>query len=159
LDPEPALLAGPSPRAFAPARGALITGEAARLHAVHEAETEAVRTQLRTGAGYTDAALEAARRELRALGTRLRAAVGDGVLVTPTISAPPPRWDEMDDVSDQIRATGRLTRLCGPVNTSGLVAMSLPFGADGMGHPLGVQIIAARESTLFAAALRLGGTG
>ena len=52
----------------------------------------------------------------------------------------------IEDTTAQLRATGRLTRLCGPVNSSGLVAVSVPSG---------VQVIARRMETALAAALRL----
>ena len=68
------------------------------------------------------------------------------MLVLPTLPARPPRWDELEDTSAQLRATGRLTRLCGPVNSSGLVAVSVPSG---------VQVVAARMETALGAALRL----
>jgi Asp-tRNA(Asn)/Glu-tRNA(Gln) amidotransferase A subunit family amidase len=121
----------------------VITAEAA---ARHDAETAAVQAQLAAGAAQAEADVGAARARLEELGAALRAAVGDGVLVIPTLPARPPRWEELEDTAAQLRATGRLTRLCGPVNSSGLVAVSLPSG---------VQLVAARMETALAAALRL----
>jgi Asp-tRNA(Asn)/Glu-tRNA(Gln) amidotransferase A subunit family amidase len=66
--------------------------------------------------------------------------------VAPALPAAPPRWDELEDTTAQLRATGRLTRLCGPVNSSGLVAVSVPSG---------LQVVARRMETALAAALRL----
>ena len=50
------------------------------------------------------------------------------------------------DTDAQLRATGRLTRLCGPVNSARLVAVSTPHG---------VQLVARDIPTALAAALRL----
>jgi Asp-tRNA(Asn)/Glu-tRNA(Gln) amidotransferase A subunit family amidase len=155
LAAAPEVLHGPAPAAFGPPRGVLITAEAARRHRAGEAETAAARAQLEAGAAYDDRAVCAARESLDALGAQLRNAIGDGVLVMPTLPAAPPRWDELTDVAAELRATGRLTRLCGPVNTAGLVALSVPFGADAAGRPMGVQLVAARETTALAAALGL----
>jgi len=66
--------------------------------------------------------------------------------VTPALPSAPPRWDELPDLDAQLRATGRLTRLCGPVNSAGLVAIALPSG---------VQVVARAMETALAAALRL----
>ena len=90
--------------------------------------------------------MRAARARLDELGAALRDAVGDGVLVTPALPSAPPRWDELPDTDAELRATGRLTRLCGPVNSSGLVAVSTPQG---------VQLVARNIETALAAALRL----
>jgi Asp-tRNA(Asn)/Glu-tRNA(Gln) amidotransferase A subunit family amidase len=155
LDPEPIELSGPALADFGPPRAVLVTAEAAALHPPRDAETALARIQLEAGAAHDAAAVRAARAELDALGTELRTAIGDGVLVVPTLAAPPPRWDELADVGDQLRATGRLTRLCGPVNTARLVALSVPYGTDAAGRPIGVQLIAAREEPALAAALRL----
>jgi hypothetical protein len=54
-------------------------------------------------------------------------------------------WDELETTDAQLRATGRLTRLCGPVNGARLVAVS--------SGP--VQLIARTIETALAAALRL----
>ena len=73
-------------------------------------------------------------------------AVGDGVLVTPTLPSRPPLWEDLQTTDAQLRATGRLTRLCGPVNSAHLVAVSTPQG---------VQLVARTIETALAAALRL----
>ena len=66
------------------------------------------------------------RARLEELGAALREAVGEGVLVLPALPARPPRWAELETTDAQLQATGWLTRLCGPVNSSGLVAVSVP---------------------------------
>ena len=101
--------------------------------------------QLEAGAAPRASRGRAARARLDELGEELRKAVGDGVLVLPTLPSKPPRWDELEDTDAQLRATGRLTRLCGPVNSSGLVAVSR--------GP--VQLVARAIETALAAALRL----
>jgi Asp-tRNA(Asn)/Glu-tRNA(Gln) amidotransferase A subunit family amidase len=126
---------------FGPPRAVVITAEAA---ARHHAETPAAQAQLAFGAAQSDEDVRAARARLDELGAQLRGAVGDGVLVTPTLPARPPRWDELEDADAQVRATGRLTRLCGPVNSSGLVAVSVPAGD---------QLIARDIPTALAAAI------
>ena len=101
----------------------MITAEAA---ARHPGETPAASVQLKAGAAHSTEEVLAARARLDELGEELREAVGDGVLVTPTLPSAPPRWEDIETTDAQLRATGRLTRLCGPVNSSGLVAVSPP---------------------------------
>jgi aspartyl-tRNA(Asn)/glutamyl-tRNA(Gln) amidotransferase subunit A len=142
LSPRPRVLSTPSLPEFGPPRATVITTEAAGRHDARDAESPAVRAQLNSTGGD----VRAARARLDELGAALREAVGDGVLVTPTLPSAPPRWDELRDTDAQLRATGRLTRLCGPVNGAGLVAVSVPPG---------VQLIARDMETALAAALRL----
>jgi aspartyl-tRNA(Asn)/glutamyl-tRNA(Gln) amidotransferase subunit A len=143
LTARPVELPGPSLADFGAPRAVVITAEAA---ARHEAETAAAQAQLASGAAHSEADVRAARARLDALGAALREAVGDGVLVTPALPSAPPRWDELRDVDAQLRATGRLTRLCAPVNGAGLVAIAVPSG---------VQVVARAMGTALAAALRL----
>jgi Asp-tRNA(Asn)/Glu-tRNA(Gln) amidotransferase A subunit family amidase len=135
-------LAAPSLPQFGPPRATVITAEAA---ARHQGETPAARAQLKAGAAHTPEEVLTARAELEALGNELREAVGDGVLVTPTLPSLPPLWEDLQTTDAQLRATGRLTRLCGPVNSAHLVAVS--------SGP--VQLIARTIETALAAALRL----
>jgi Asp-tRNA(Asn)/Glu-tRNA(Gln) amidotransferase A subunit family amidase len=143
LSPHPRELTTPSLPQFGPSRATVITAEAA---ARHHGETPTARAQLKRGAAHTPEELHTARAELEALGEELRAAVGDGVLVLPTLPSKPPWWKDITDAHSQLRATGRLTRLCGPVNSAHLVAVSTPHG---------VQLIARDIPTALAAALRL----
>ena len=143
LSARPVELAGPSLSAFGAPRAVVITVEAA---ARHHAETDAAQAQLAFGARQSEADVRAARARLEELGAALRDAVGEGVLVVPTLPARPPRWAELETTDAALRATGRLTRLCGPVNSSGLVAVSVPSG---------VQVVAARMEIALGAALRL----
>ena len=146
LSARPVELPGPSLAEFGAPRAVVITAEAAGLHDPRDAESAAARAQLESGAAQSESDVRAARTRLDELGAALRDAIGPGVLVTPTLPSPPPRWDELEDTNAQLRATGRLTRLCGPVNSAGLVAVSVPSG---------VQVVAARMETALGAALRL----
>jgi Asp-tRNA(Asn)/Glu-tRNA(Gln) amidotransferase A subunit family amidase len=110
-----------------------------------------VREQLDAGGRHDPAAVDAARRRLAQRGAELRARIGSGVLVLPTLPAPPPTVDELAELDAQRRALGRLTRLCAPVNSSRLVAASLPGGVDEDGRPVGVQLVAGTEAVLLAA--------
>jgi aspartyl-tRNA(Asn)/glutamyl-tRNA(Gln) amidotransferase subunit A len=147
--------AGPSLADFALPRAIVVTADAARRHCSEHAESPVVRRQLREGAAREPEAVTAARERLSVLGDELRAAVGDGILVTPTLASPPPRWEEVADTDSQLHAIGRLTRLCGPVNSSGLVAVSVPWSSDASGRPLAVQLTGASEATVLAAAIAL----
>jgi Asp-tRNA(Asn)/Glu-tRNA(Gln) amidotransferase A subunit family amidase len=142
LSPRPRELTTPSLPQFGPPRATVITAEAAERH---HGETPAARAQLKAGAAHSPEEVHAARTRLDELGATLRAAVGTGVLITPTLPSLPPLWQELETSDAQLRATGRLTRLCGPVNGARLVAVS--------SGP--VQLIARSIETALAAALRL----
>jgi aspartyl-tRNA(Asn)/glutamyl-tRNA(Gln) amidotransferase subunit A len=142
LSPRPLELTTPSLPQFGRPRAIVITAEAA---ARHRGETPAARAQLKAGAARSPEAVRTARAELEGLGNELREAVGDGVLVLPTLPSKPPLWEDINDTDAQLRATGRLTRLCGPVNGARLVAVS--------SGP--VQLVARTIETALAAALRL----
>ena len=118
LSPHPLELATPSLPQFGPPRATAIGAEAVARHDPRDAESAAARAQLEAAA-QSDADVRAARARLDELGAALREAVGDGVLVTPTLPSTPPLWEELQTTDAQLRATGRLTRLCGPVNSSG----------------------------------------
>jgi aspartyl-tRNA(Asn)/glutamyl-tRNA(Gln) amidotransferase subunit A len=145
LSPRPRELTTPSLPQFGPPRATAIGAEAVARHDPRDAESPAARAQLEAAA-QSDADVHAARARLDELGGALQAAVGDGVLVTPTLPSKPPLWEDINDTDAQLRATGRLTRLCGPVNSAHLVAVSTPQG---------VQLIARTIETALAAALRL----
>ena len=146
LSPRPLELTTPSLPQFGPPRATAIGAEAVARHDPRDAESAAARAQLEAAA-QSDADVHAARARLDELGAAaprggrrrrprhahapLKAAVVGGARTT---------------TDAQLRATGRLTRLCGPVNSSGLVAVSTPQG---------VQLIARTIETALAAALRL----
>ena len=144
LSAQPLELATPSLPQFGPPRATAIGAEAVARHDPRDAESAAARAQLEAAA-QSAADVRAARARLDELGGALQEAVGDGVLVTPTLPSRPPLWDELETTDAQLRATGRLTRLCGPVNGARLVAVS-----SGL-----VQLVARTIETALAAALRL----
>jgi aspartyl-tRNA(Asn)/glutamyl-tRNA(Gln) amidotransferase subunit A len=148
-------LAGPPLADFGAPRATVITADAAHRHRAADAESPVVRAQLQAGEAQRPDRVAAARARLTGLGRALRAAVGDGVLVIPTLPSPPPRWDEVADVDAQLGVIGRLTRLCAPVNSSDLVAVSIPWSRDGEGHPIGVQLIGSSEAAVLDAGRRL----
>jgi aspartyl-tRNA(Asn)/glutamyl-tRNA(Gln) amidotransferase subunit A len=143
---------GPALRDFGADRAVVITADAARTHQAEAAESALVREQLTEGARLDADVVEAAWSRLQRRGADLRERIGRGVLVLPTLPAAPPTLDELADLDAQQRSLGRLTRLCAPINSSGLVAASVPVGADDEGRPVGVQLVAATERVLLAAA-------
>lgn len=62
------------------------------------------------------------------------------VILTPTTPTVAPRLTELDGAT----ASGDLTRYTGPVNITGLPALSVPCGVVGGGLPVGLQIIGRR---------------
>jgi Asp-tRNA(Asn)/Glu-tRNA(Gln) amidotransferase A subunit family amidase len=145
-------LAGPPLPLFGAPRAIVITADAARRHCVADAESPIVRRQLEIGQAHTAEDVAAAHNQLDELGEQLRTRIGSGILVLPTLPGAPPRWDEIAEIDDQLRALGRLTRLCGPINSSGLVAVSVPWSTDTAGRPTGVQVVAASEALALTAA-------
>lgn len=77
-------------------------------------------------------------------------------LLTPTTPIPSPRKTDVFDLSE----TDRFTAIA---NLTGIPAVSIPFGRDEEGLPVGVQLLApaGRDATLLCAALELekGGAG
>lgn len=146
---------GPSFGAFGAPRATVITADAAAAYPLEEVESPVARRQIEEGSRYTPNEITAARGRLWALAAELRSRIGDGVLLTPTLPTPPPLWDEVRDLEEQLHTIGRLTRLCAPVNSSGLVAVTIPWGTDSWGRPLGVQVIGHTEAQVLAAAVRL----
>jgi len=86
---------------------------------------------------------------------------GHDLLVTPTITAPPPRLGELvPDPATPLDAWTRTGQLLGftlPFNVTGQPAMSLPLHWNAAGLPIGVQLIAAfgREDVLIRVAAQL----
>jgi amidase len=86
---------------------------------------------------------------------------GFDLLVTPTISAPPPRIGEMvpDPAKplDAFLRSGALLPFTVPFNVTGQPAVSLPLHWNDAGLPIGVQFVAAmgREDLLLRVASQL----
>ena len=118
LSPRPRELTTPSLPQFGPPRATAIGAEAVARHDPRDAESAAARAQLKAAAQTPTPTSTPPARSLDELGDALREAVGDGVLVTPTLPSKPPLWEDLETTDAQLRATGRLTRLCGPVNSS-----------------------------------------
>ena len=123
---RPLELASPSLPPFGAPRAMLDHRRGRRAPPPARCESAAAHAQLAAGArtrGPTSAppapASTTSARPCASRGRRRRARL-------PTLPSAPPRWDELEDTDAQLRATGRLTRLCGPVNSSGLVAVSTP---------------------------------
>lgn len=140
---------------FGPPRAIVVTADASERHKTEHATTELVRIQLAAGVEHTADEVAVARAELERLGAQLRAALGADLLVLPTLPAAPPRWSELTTVPDQLRAIGRMTRLCAPVNSSGLVAASVHYGDDEAGLPLSLQLVGLSEAIVLAGAEEL----
>ena len=88
-------------------------------------------------------------------------ASGFDPLVSPTITAPPPRIGEMipDPARpmDAFMRSGQLLLFCAPFNITGQPAMSLPLHMNEAGLPIGVQLVSAfgREDLLIQVASQL----
>jgi amidase len=90
---------------------------------------------------------------------------GHDLLVTPTITGPPPRLGEHHPVPGQPLVawtrTAELLRFTIPFNVTGQPAISLPLHWNDEGLPIGVQLVAAfgREDLLLRVAAQLEADG
>ena len=79
--------------------------------------------------------------------------------LTPTLAAPVPALGVLDttDISKMIANAARFTQFTAVCNVTGQPAISVPFGADDGGLPLGVQFVGAHgsESVLLRLAAQL----
>jgi aspartyl-tRNA(Asn)/glutamyl-tRNA(Gln) amidotransferase subunit A len=141
---------------FGSPRSIVITADAAARYAPGQVETPVVRHELLGGTRYSPERVEAARAELARLGAKVRSCLGDGgVLLLPTLPDAPPRWADLVSVDDQLIAIGRMTRLCGVANSSGLVAVSVPWTRDRSGQPVAVQVITSSTARALSTAVAL----
>ncbi len=92
-------------------------------------------------------------------------AEGHDLLLTPTITAPPPRIGEHRPVPGEPllawQRTGALLHFTIPFNVTGQPAISLPMHWNAEGLPIGVQLVAAfgREDVLVRVAAQLEADG
>lgn len=109
---------------------------------------EDVRTRMFLGRDILASDYMALQGERRADGARfLEAMTGLDAVLTPTMLAPAPRLEDID----QAEAPSHFTR---PVNYYGLCALSVPTGLDASGLPTSLQIIARPHDE--ATAIRIG---
>lgn len=138
------------------ANGLITPSDAAAFHQERlenspEKFGEDVLQRLRAGAAYTSTEYINARHTQALLRHKYRLFFDEyDALLTPTtpVTAPP---IEGPDAVEQAR---RLTRFTAPFNLTGLPALSIPCGFDGVGLPIGMQIVGRPWSE--AALLRAG---
>ncbi|SCF27625.1 aspartyl-tRNA(Asn)/glutamyl-tRNA(Gln) amidotransferase subunit A [Micromonospora echinospora] len=116
-----------------------------------------LRAVLDAAAKHTAADLLAAWKTLTRLTERLLAAFSVcDALVLPTVPTTAPlRTAVADDSRPRSELTGasrQLTRFCAPVNWSPLAAVTVPFGTDDRGLPVGMQCVALDEERALSAA-------
>lgn len=75
------------------------------------------------------------------------------LIATPTVQCPPPRLDEVEDADGYRTHNMRLLRNTHTANLLGLCGLTIPVGADSLGLPVGLQLMAGslRDDLLFAA--------
>jgi aspartyl-tRNA(Asn)/glutamyl-tRNA(Gln) amidotransferase subunit A len=80
---------------------------------------------------------------------------GVDVITTPTLCLTPPVLSEISDAGTYLSTNRRIVRNTVAVNYLGLCAITLPAGLDGVGMPVGLQLIApvCAEEKLIAIAL------
>ena len=81
------------------------------------------------------------------------------LLLTPTMARPTPELGVLDtaDVQSMYHLAGVYSTMTSPFNVTGQPAISLPLGRDGVGLPVGVQLVArfGREDLLLRVASQL----
>ncbi len=124
-----------------------------------------VRTRFDVARGVSAVDYFTAMRTLRTLGAAAGERLRDvDALVAPTMPVPPPTVDEVSTGDAYSRIQTAVTRNTGPANLLALCALTMPIALDGVGMPVGLQLIgrAGQEERLLAAALaceKVLGTG
>ena len=111
---------------------------------------EMVRARFRTGGLFTSSDYVQAQRVRNVLKREFAQVLRDvDVIASPTMSNPPPRFDETDAMT-----TSRVPSFTGPYNLTGMPAISVPCGFTPSGLPIGLQIAGKPfdEPTVFHAA-------
>ncbi len=111
-------------------------------------------------AGITGTEVVDAMQQLETIAQTVGAFWGDhDLLVTPTMAQPVAPLGLLDttNVSQMYEHIGGYAGFTSPFNLTGQPAVSVPWGTDGNGLPIGVQLVAAygREDLLFAASAAL----
>lgn len=112
--------------------------------------SDAVRSFIENGLGQSPERVARSRVLLAALGRSLMAAlVGADAVVLPTLTCPPPRLDERDEL--------QLTRLTVPFNVLGWPALSVPASQPEPGSPVPASVQLVGPPGSEARLLALGG--
>ncbi|MEM1418924.1 MAG: amidase, partial [Myxococcota bacterium] len=114
-----------------------------------------VRTRIDDGAGIPAEEYLRRRRRLALLAMEANAALRETpLLVAPTVANGPPTLEALEDAAVYRRENVRCLRNTGVVSYLGLCALTLPCGEDGLGLPVGLQLIgrAGDEERLLGAA-------
>jgi aspartyl-tRNA(Asn)/glutamyl-tRNA(Gln) amidotransferase subunit A len=79
---------------------------------------------------------------------------GVDVIASPTLCVTPPLMSDVADADSHLRVNRRIVRNTVAVNYLGLCAITMPFGRDRAGMPVGLQLTAAAngEERLLAIA-------
>jgi len=142
-------LASPEFDGIADSLSSVVIADAAAFHRdrlADHAEGIGTLVRQRIAAGLTMQATDYARalRRLEAFRVTMRAVFEEvDLLVCPTVPVTPP---PIDDVSDGVLATRRLTRYCWIAPAAGLPALTVPCGIGPLGVPAGLQLIGPRHS-------------
>ena len=95
-----------------------------------------VRARFRTGGLFASSDYAQAQRVRNVLKRQFAQVLrGVDVIASPTMSNPPPRFDETDAMT-----TSRVPSFTGPYNLTGMPAISVPCGFTPSGLPVGLQI-------------------
>jgi len=135
------------------ARGVVRAAEAYAYHAEWVARTPELYQpetllRLQAGADITAAAHIRARREMAEARRAIERVFSTvDVLVTPTVSMPPPLLADLGrDVSASMRLSAPYAHNTSPFNVYGIPSISVPCGFSRSGLPIGLQISGAKEA-------------
>ncbi|MFC6236329.1 amidase [Longivirga aurantiaca] len=141
----------------------IVASEAAAAHqdkqALVDQAGKAVRDYLAEGASISAVDYLRAQRSRRRIISELSALVAnvDFVIMPTVASTAIPTLELMTEKASDRRIRDRYVRLCSPWNLTGHPALTVPFGSDESGLPMGIQLVADyfHEGALFAAGTAL----